>query len=80
MQIGGEGIVGTAVIDVAGERPVANVDVRATSIILPKLAAFLVDWDRKDASTAAEELLSGKGANLPNQSFAFRTFTAIEGL
>jgi uncharacterized protein involved in outer membrane biogenesis len=78
LQIGGETIAGNATVDVAGERPVANVDVRATTLMLPKLAAYLVDWDRKDAS-AAEGMLSGKSASWPNQSFAFRTFDAVEG-
>ena len=79
LQIGGETIAGNATVDIAGERPVATVDVRATTIVLPKLAAYLVDWDRKDATATAEGLLAGKGANVPNQSFAFSAFNAVEG-
>jgi hypothetical protein len=79
LQIGGETIAGNATVDISGERPIANVDVRATTIVLPKLAAYLVDWDRKDATATAEGVLAGKGMNWPNQSFSFRSFDAIEG-
>jgi uncharacterized protein involved in outer membrane biogenesis len=77
LQIGGETIAGSATVDIAGERPVANVDVRATTLVLPKLAAYLVDWDRKDAS--ADVTPAGNVDSWPNQSFALRTFDAIEG-
>jgi uncharacterized protein involved in outer membrane biogenesis len=80
LQIGGETISGSATVDTAGERPVANVDVRATSVMLPKLAAYLVDWDRKDISAGGDgNVLTGNVNPWPNQSFAFRSFSAMEG-
>jgi len=79
LQIGGETIAGNATVDVSGERPVANVDVRASTLVLPKLAAYLVDWDRRDATATADSMLAGKGDGWPNQSFSFRSFDAVEG-
>jgi uncharacterized protein involved in outer membrane biogenesis len=79
LQLAGQRIAGTASVDMTGERPVADIEARATSIALPKLAAYLVDWDRKDASQTAGNLLSGSPNLWPNQSFAFRSFGAAEG-
>lgn len=78
MQIGGETITGTASVETAGMRPAANLDVRASSVMLPKLAAYLVDWDRKDVNAAAADALGG-APYWPNQSFAFGSFEALDG-
>ena len=79
LQLAGQRIAGSASVDMTGERPVADIEARATSIALPKLAAYLVDWDRKDASQTAGNLLGGTPNLWPNQSFAFRSFDAAEG-
>ena len=79
LQLAGQRIAGSATVDMTGERPVADIEARATSVALPKLAAYLVDRDRKDASQAASNFLGGSGNVWPNQSFAFRSFAAAEG-
>ncbi len=79
LQLGGQMVLGSANVDLSGERPVADIEARATAVMLPKLAAYLVDWDRKDLTAAAENLLSGNANLWPNQSFAFGNFGAVAG-
>ncbi|MEJ2226879.1 MAG: AsmA family protein [Alphaproteobacteria bacterium] len=78
LRIGGETIGGKASIDVSGERPVADIDIGAQNIILPKLAAYLVDWGRKDISSQLAEATSGKSV-WPSQAFSFNAFESADG-
>lgn len=78
LRIGGETIGGRASIDVAGERPVADIDIGADSIFLPKLAAYFVDWDRKDVTSQLAEATAGQSF-WPGHAFSFRAFEAAGG-
>jgi uncharacterized protein involved in outer membrane biogenesis len=82
LQLGGQRVAGSASVDISGERPVADIEARAGAIALPKLAAYLVDWDRRDATaTTTINLMQSSAASnpWPNQSFAFRSFNSMEG-
>jgi hypothetical protein len=78
LRIGGETIGGKASIDVSGKRPIADINIGAQNIILPKLAAYLVDWQRKDISSQLAEATSGKSI-WPSQAFSFRAFESADG-
>lgn len=78
LRIGGETIGGRASVDVAGGRPFADIDIGAESIFLPKLAAYFVDWDRKDVTSQLAEATSGQSF-WPGQAFSFRAFEAAGG-
>lgn len=78
LRIGGETIGGKASIDVSGKRPIADINIGAQNIILPKLAAYLVDWQRKDISSQLAEATSGKSV-WPSQAFSFRAFESADG-
>lgn len=70
LKIGGETINGGANIDVSGERPNAAINIEASSVTLPKLAAYLVDWDRSDQISPADQM--GGASIWPNQAFSLR--------
>lgn len=78
LQIGGESVGGTINVDTAGARPFAEVDIGAGAVMLPRIGAYLVDWDRKDLSSQLAEATDGASI-WPNQAFSFRTFEAADG-
>lgn len=78
LRIGGETISGSVKVDVSGAQPVAEVDIEAGAVMLPKLAAYLVDWDHKDITSQVAEATGGP-TNWANQAFSFRAFEAIAG-
>ncbi len=80
LKIGGETVRGTAEVDMAGERPMARMDINAASVALPKIAAYLVDWDRQDLSAQIADAASGGGVSFwPNQAFALAALQSADG-
>ncbi len=77
-RIGGETVGGSVSVDVSGKRPVAALELGAGAVILPKIAAYLVDWDRKDITSQLAEAASGRSL-WPNHAFSFRAFEAADG-
>lgn len=77
LKIGGETINGSASVDISGERPNATINIEASSVMLPKLAAYLVDWERSDQMSPVDQL---SGASIwPNQAFSFRRLQDSDG-
>jgi len=79
LTIGGETVRGTVKADVSGDRPVANIDINAASVSVPKIAAYLVDWEREDAGSSLANVASGAGAIWPEQTFALSAFQGFDG-
>lgn len=79
LKIGGETIGGTAEVNVAGERPFAKIDISAASASLPKIAAYLCDWDHQDLSAQIADATSGGGGFWPNKAFALAALHAGDG-
>lgn len=81
LSIGGETIRGTAEVNMAGAggRPMAKIDINAASAALPKIAAYLVDWDRQDPTTQIADAVSGGAAFWPNRAFALAALQAVDG-
>ncbi len=79
LQIGGETVRGTADLDLSGERPSAKIDINAAAVSLPKIAAYLVDWDRQDLTSQIAKIASGGGDVWPNQAFALAALQAGDG-
>jgi uncharacterized protein involved in outer membrane biogenesis len=79
LNIGGETIRGTAEIDVSRERPAAKIDINAATVSLPKVAAYLVDWDRDDLTAQIVNVASGAGGIWPERSFALASLNAADG-
>ena len=78
LKIGGETVQGTVEADLSGERPVANIDINAASIVLPKIAAYLVDWDREDVTAEVSSLRAGLAGTWPNQAFSLNALRAMD--
>lgn len=78
LRIGGEIIGGSVKVDVSGAQPVAEVDIGAGAVVLPKLAAYLVDWDRKDLTSQIAEATGGQTI-WANQAFSVRVLEAVGG-
>ncbi|WP_088344728.1 MULTISPECIES: AsmA family protein [Rhodomicrobium] len=79
LKIGGETIGGTAEVSVAGERPIAKIDISAASASLPKIAAYLCDWDHQDLSATISDAASGGGGFWPNNAFALAALQSGDG-
>lgn len=83
LSLAGQKIAGSAAMDLTGERPVADIEARASGpVVLPKLAAYLVDWDRPGSAPTTINLTANAPLTenpWPNQSFAFRGIEAVEG-
>ena len=79
LTIGGETIRGTAEVDMARGRPMAKIDINAASAALPKIAAYLVDWDRQDPTAQIADATSGGSAYWPNRAFALSALQAVDG-
>jgi uncharacterized protein involved in outer membrane biogenesis len=78
LQIGGEAVGGSIKVDTAGARPFAEIDIGAGAVMLPRLGAYLVDWDRKDLSSQLAEATTGASI-WANQAFSFRAFEVADG-
>ncbi len=79
LTIGGETIRGTAEVDMASGRPAAKIDINAASAALPKIAAYLVDWDHQDPTAQFSDAATGGGAYWPNSAFALAALQAGDG-
>lgn len=79
LNIGGETVRGTAEVDVAGDRPAAKLDIQAASVALPKIAAYLIDWDRQDLTSQFADVASGGESLWPNKAFLLTALQAGDG-
>lgn len=79
LKIGGKIITGKVDVDLSGNRPKGTIDIEAPSASLPKVAAYLVDWDRNDFVSEVANVTSGARSSWPNQAFALDTLTAVDG-
>jgi hypothetical protein len=79
LKIGGETITGKVDADLSGDRPKGTIDVEAPSASLPKIAAYLVDWDRNDFASEIASVTSGSGSSWPKQAFALSALTTVDG-
>ena len=79
LTIGGETIRGTAEVDMARGRPMAKIDINAASASLPKIAAYLVDWDRQDPTAQIVDAASGGPGYWPNRAFALTALQGVDG-
>ena len=79
LTIGGETIRGTAEVDMARGRPMAKIDINAASAALPKIAAYLVDWDRQDPTAQIAEAATGGSGYWPDRAFALAAMQAVDG-
>jgi uncharacterized protein involved in outer membrane biogenesis len=78
LRIGGESIGGNVTVDMSGSRPKAKIKIGAETVVLPRIASYLVDWDRKDLSSQIAEATSGPSL-WPNRAFSFHAFEAADG-
>jgi hypothetical protein len=79
LKIGGETVQGTAEVDVAGERPAAKIDIKAASVALPKIAAYLVDWEHSDVTSQIADVASGAAGLWPIEAFSLASLRAVDG-
>ncbi len=79
LTIGGETIRGTAEVDMARGRPMGKIDINAASASLPKIAAYLVDWDRQDPTAQIVDAASGGPGYWPNRAFALTALQGVDG-
>ncbi len=79
LRIGGETIRGKADLDLSGDRPSAKIDINAGTVSLPKIAAYLVDWDRQDLTSQIATIANGGGGVWANQAFALAALQAGDG-
>lgn len=79
LKIGGETVRGSFKADVSGDRPVADIDINAASVVLPKIAAYLVDWERDDLSSQIANVASGMIGPWPEQAFSLSALRAFDG-
>lgn len=79
LKIGGETVQGAAEINVAAERPVAKIDIKAASVALPKIAAYLVDWERRDVTSEIANVASGAPAVWRSEAFSLASLRAVDG-
>ncbi|NJM35691.1 MAG: AsmA family protein, partial [Rhodomicrobium sp.] len=79
LNIGGEVIRGTVDVDASGERAAAKIDIDAETVFLPKVAAYLVDWDRQDLTSQIASIASGQGGIWPNEAFAMAALQSADG-
>ncbi|MGF1619533.1 MAG: AsmA family protein [Rhodomicrobiaceae bacterium] len=79
LQIGGETVRGSFKADVSGDRPVADIDINAASVVLPKIAAYLVDWERDDLSSQIANVARGMTGVWPEQAFSLSALRAFDG-
>jgi uncharacterized protein involved in outer membrane biogenesis len=79
LTIGGETIRGTAEVDMARGRPMGKIDINAASAALPKIAAYLVDWDRQDPTAQIADAATGGSGYWPNRTFALAAMQAVDG-
>ncbi len=79
LQIGGEIITGAVDADLSGERPAGRIDIEAASVSLPKIAAYLVDWERRDYTSDIASAATGGSPAWPSQAFAFEALTGVDG-
>jgi uncharacterized protein involved in outer membrane biogenesis len=79
LTIGGETIRGTAEVDMGRGRPMAKIDINAASAALPKIAAYLVDWDREDPTAQMADAASGGPGYWPNRAFALAALQGVDG-
>jgi uncharacterized protein involved in outer membrane biogenesis len=79
LTIGEETMRGSAEVDTSGERPSAKIDISASAVSVPKIAAYLVDWDREDVTAQIAEVASGLTGVWPERSFALASLQAMDG-
>ncbi len=79
LRIGNQTIRGKVDVDVSGERPVAKIDIDAASVALPKIAAYLVDWDHQDVTAQIADAAGGGPGLWPNQAFSLASLRTIDG-
>ena len=79
LTIGGETIRGTAEVDMASGRPAAKIDINAASAALPKIAAYLVDWDHQDPTAQFADAANGGSTYWPDSAFALAALQACDG-
>jgi uncharacterized protein involved in outer membrane biogenesis len=79
LAIGEETMRGSVEVDTSGERPSAKIDISASAVSVPKIAAYLVDWDREDLTAQIAEVASGLTGVWPERSFALASLQAMDG-
>ncbi|MBX2804513.1 MAG: AsmA family protein [Hyphomicrobiales bacterium] len=79
LKIGGEIITGNVDADLSGKRPKGTIDIEAPSASLPKIAAYLVDWERDDFATKIATVAGGAKSSWPNKAFELDSLTALDG-
>lgn len=80
LAIGGETVRGTADIDMASGRPTAKIDINAASATLPKIAAYLVDWEHLDPSAQFSDVTSSERSYWPSSTFALAAMKSVDGM
>jgi uncharacterized protein involved in outer membrane biogenesis len=79
LNIGGETVRGAAEVDVSAERPAAKLNIEAASVFLPKIAAYLIDWNRQDLTSQIADVASGGSSFWPSKTFLLSAWEAGDG-